>query len=60
MDKTTTPHANARRGGGRLQRLSRAAGVGLALSLVLIAVGGILAYADVIGPPNSGGLTRRQ
>jgi len=58
MDKTTTPHANARRGGGRLQRLSRAAGVGLALSLVLIAVGGILAYADVIGPANSGGLTQ--
>ena len=58
MDKGTTRHASARRGGGRLQRLSRPAVVGLALSLVLIAVGGILAYADVIGSPNSGGLTQ--
>ena len=58
MDKGTTRHAGARRGRGRLQRLSRPAVVGLALSLVLIAAGGILAYADVIGPPNSGGLTQ--
>ncbi len=58
MDRRTTRYADARRGRGRLHNLSRPALVGLALSLVLIAVGGILAYADVIGSPNSGGLTQ--
>jgi hypothetical protein len=53
IDKTTT-HAAGRR---RLRGVSRRVLISLVLAVGLIAAGGILAYAEVIGTPNSGGLT---
>jgi hypothetical protein len=57
MDEKTTLPAG-RRVGGRLRSLSRRAVVIVALSVALIAAGGILAYAKVIGTANAGGLTQ--
>jgi hypothetical protein len=52
IDKTTT-HAAGQR---RLRGVSRRVVISLMLAVGLIAAGGILAYAEVIGTPNSGGL----
>jgi hypothetical protein len=52
MDKRMTHAAGLRRLGG----ISRRAVVSLVLAIGLVAAGGILAYAEVIGTPNSGGL----
>jgi hypothetical protein len=52
MDKRTT-HAAGQR---RLRGVSRRVLISLILAVGLIAAGAILAYAEVIEPPNSGGL----
>jgi hypothetical protein len=49
----TTTHAAGRR---RVRGVSRRVLISFVLAVGLIAAGGILAYAEVIGPPNSGGL----
>jgi hypothetical protein len=58
MDKQTNLPAGRRRAGGRLRSLSRPTVAILTLTVALIAAGGILAYAEVVGPPNKGGLTQ--